>query len=170
MAAKLNRGEDRGMSIELKSRISSEASELISCLSSRFGDALFDLAETFAKQRNTDPSRAAQIEEGDVQRAGQILFDLLPRETNHTYEVQAVIVPEDEGGFHCFIANLPGVVSQGDTEPEAWANIEEAAAAVLGDYLDSGQTIPWCQPEELPTGAKLKQLMVHAQVADSDRA
>jgi predicted RNase H-like HicB family nuclease len=89
----------------------------------------------------------------------------------NAYEVHAAIVPEEEGGFYCFAANLPGVVSQGETEPEAWANIEEAASAVLGDYLDSGQTIPWRQPDEtLPQGAKLRRLVIHAQVADSQRA
>ena len=41
------------------------------------------------------------------------------------------LVPEEEGGFSVFVPGLPGCMSQGETEEEALANIEEVLPAFL---------------------------------------
>lgn len=39
---------------------------------------------------------------------------------------QIVFEPSDEGGFTVFVPTLPGCISEGDAEDEAYANILEA--------------------------------------------
>lgn len=41
------------------------------------------------------------------------------------------LIPEDVGGFSVFVPGFPGCVSQGETEEEALANIQEAISMFL---------------------------------------
>ena len=50
---------------------------------------------------------------------------------------------EDDGGFSVYAMNLPGVVSQGETEEEALANIVEALSGALAEYKSYRNEIPW---------------------------
>jgi predicted RNase H-like HicB family nuclease len=49
---------------------------------------------------------------------------------------------EDDGGFVVTCPSLPGCVSQGDTRPEALANIKEAIELYLESLKAHGEPIP----------------------------
>jgi antitoxin HicB len=59
---------------------------------------------------------------------------------NYSYSV--VLEPQEGGGFTVLVPALPEVVTEGDTEPEALANAEEAIRAVLAYRQDQGMAIP----------------------------
>jgi predicted RNase H-like HicB family nuclease len=46
--------------------------------------------------------------------------------------LKVVFEPSDDGGFTIFVPSLPGCISEGETEQEALANIQEA----IGLYLE----------------------------------
>jgi len=46
--------------------------------------------------------------------------------------LKVVLEPSDDGGFTIFVPSLPGCISEGETEQEALANIQEA----VGLYLE----------------------------------
>ncbi len=65
------------------------------------------------------------------------------------YAVDAVLVPDTEdGGYTAYIAQLPGVHSQGDDAASAMLNIIEAFRAVIATYTKDGMDIPWRKPPE----------------------
>jgi predicted RNase H-like HicB family nuclease len=41
-------------------------------------------------------------------------------------EIELVFAPQEEGGYHVYAPDLPGLHTQGDTLDEATANAEEA--------------------------------------------
>lgn len=53
-----------------------------------------------------------------------------------------VLELESDGGYVATVPVLPGCVSQGDSRPEALANIREAISAYLEDCRDSGEPVP----------------------------
>ena len=59
------------------------------------------------------------------------------------YECQAVLCPEEDGGFSAHVANLPGVVSQGETQDDALTNLREAFVGAIETYREMGMEIPW---------------------------
>jgi predicted RNase H-like HicB family nuclease len=63
--------------------------------------------------------------------------------TQQFYRCRIRLCPEEEGGFSVFALNLPGAISQGDTEEEALANIREACSGVIKTYLQRDGQIPW---------------------------
>ena len=60
--------------------------------------------------------------------------------TSYSYSV--ILEPQDGGGFTVLVPALPEVVSEGDTEQEALANVEEAIRAVLAYRREQGMTVP----------------------------
>jgi predicted RNase H-like HicB family nuclease len=60
-----------------------------------------------------------------------------------SYRCNVRLCPEEDGGFSAFALNLPGAVSQGDTEEEALANIREACTGVIKTYVQRDGHIPW---------------------------
>lgn len=66
-------------------------------------------------------------------------------------EIELVFEPQDEGGFHVYAPDLPGLHTQGESFDEALANANEAVVLYVeglredGEPLDSGvirRTIP----------------------------
>ena len=49
---------------------------------------------------------------------------------------------QPEGGYTVTAPQLPGLVTEGDTVAEAMANVEDALAALLEFYEDTGKEIP----------------------------
>jgi predicted RNase H-like HicB family nuclease len=45
--------------------------------------------------------------------------------------LKVVLEPSDEGGFTVYVPSLPGCISEGDTQDEALANIQEAIKLYL---------------------------------------
>jgi predicted RNase H-like HicB family nuclease len=74
------------------------------------------------------------------------------------------LIQEEDGGYSVIAANLPGAASQGDSEAEALANIEEAMHGLIESYRESSQPIPWTDsPKPRPAGVVKEQwVLVHA--------
>ena len=53
-----------------------------------------------------------------------------------------VLEQEQDGGYVVSVPALPGCVSQGDTRPEALANIREAIELYVEDCRASGDPVP----------------------------
>jgi predicted RNase H-like HicB family nuclease len=64
--------------------------------------------------------------------------------TDSTQEIELVFEPQDEGGYHVYAPDLPGLHTQGDDLDDAMANAGEAVALYVeglredGEPLDSG--------------------------------
>lgn len=65
------------------------------------------------------------------------------------FRCMARLEPQTGGGYTAYVPDLSGVVSEGETEEEAVANIKEALAEALASYLDGGDGIPW-EPSTRP--------------------
>jgi predicted RNase H-like HicB family nuclease len=84
-----------------------------------------------------------QIEASVVKAPGKPMAD--------ADEIEMVFEPQEEGGFHVYVPDFPGLHTQGDSFDEAMANANEAVALYIeglredGESLDSGvirRTIP----------------------------
>src|SRR6266567_4503503 len=65
-----------------------------------------------------------------------------------TYIFSVILEPQENGGFTVLVPALPEVVTEGDTEKEALANVEEAIRAIVAYRRDNGIAIPAdAQPE-----------------------
>jgi predicted RNase H-like HicB family nuclease len=49
--------------------------------------------------------------------------------------------PEEEGGYHVYASDLPGLHTQGDTLDEAVANAEEALELYVEGLREDGRTL-----------------------------
>ncbi len=80
------------------------------------------------------------------------------------FQCEAIFCSEDEGfSVHCL--NLPGVISQGDSEQQAIENIKDAFRETILYHKETGTPIPWVEDTateraEFPTDAKIKWLLV----------
>ena len=74
-----------------------------------------------------------------------VIVHLDTLEGRNVYECQAVFIREDEGGYSARVANLPGVVTEGDTIDEAICNLKDAFAGAIVTYMELGREIPWSQ-------------------------
>jgi antitoxin HicB len=70
---------------------------------------------------------------------------------NHSFSV--ILEPQQEGGFTVLVPALPEVVTEGDTEQEAFANAEEAIGAVLDYRRAHGLKIPADASKEIRPAA-----------------
>ena len=59
-----------------------------------------------------------------------------------TVSFSIVLEPQPGGGFTVLVPALPEVVTEGDTEQEALANVQEAIGAALAYRRDNGLAIP----------------------------
>ena len=53
-----------------------------------------------------------------------------------------ILEQEADGGFVVHVPALPGCVSQGDSRPEALANIREAIELYIEDCREAGDPVP----------------------------
>lgn len=53
-----------------------------------------------------------------------------------------ILTPAEEGGYVAEILEVPGVISEGDTEKEAIDMVNDALAGVIEVMLEDGETIP----------------------------
>ncbi len=56
-------------------------------------------------------------------------------------EIEFVFEPQEEGGYHVYALDLPGLHTQGDTLEEATANAEEALALYIEGLREEGRPI-----------------------------
>jgi predicted RNase H-like HicB family nuclease/predicted RNA binding protein YcfA (HicA-like mRNA interferase family) len=56
---------------------------------------------------------------------------------------QVVLIPDNEvGGFTVIVPSLPGCISEGDTEEEALAHINEAIDLDIESLIEDGEEVP----------------------------
>jgi antitoxin HicB len=60
----------------------------------------------------------------------------------NTVSFSIILEPQPDGGFTVLVPALPEVVTEGDTEQEALANVQEAIGAALAYRRDNGLAIP----------------------------
>jgi len=58
------------------------------------------------------------------------------------YRLPLLFTPQPEGGFTVTSPILPELVTEGDTLNEAFANAQDALAAVVERYSDEGRALP----------------------------
>ena len=56
-------------------------------------------------------------------------------------EVEFVFEPQDEGGYHVYAPDLPGLHTQGDSLDEATENATEALALYVDGLRDEGRAL-----------------------------
>lgn len=56
-------------------------------------------------------------------------------------EIELVFAPQDEGGFHVYAPDLPGLHTQGDTLEEATANASEALELYVEGLREEGRPL-----------------------------
>ena len=80
----------------------------------------------------------------------------------HQLVVEIRLRAEEAGGFSVHVPELPGVVSQGETEQEAEENIREALAAAIESYRESQEETPWeREPVPAQPGERSRWIVVH---------
>lgn len=68
----------------------------------------------------------------------------MKRQSKKILEYNVVFNAEDEGGYSCYVPDLPGCVSQGNSFQEAVKNIKEAIEL----YLEDASEDYFVTPEE----------------------
>jgi predicted RNase H-like HicB family nuclease len=56
-------------------------------------------------------------------------------------EVELVFAPQDEGGYHVYAPDLPGLHTQGDSLDEAIAHAEEALELYVEGLREQGHSL-----------------------------
>jgi predicted RNase H-like HicB family nuclease len=56
-------------------------------------------------------------------------------------EIELIFAPQDEGGYHVYAPDLPGLHTQGDTLEEAIANAEEALELYIDGLREDGRSL-----------------------------
>jgi antitoxin HicB len=59
-----------------------------------------------------------------------------------SYSYSVILEPQEGGGFTVLVPALPEVVTEGGTEQEALANVEEAIRAILEYRQEQGMALP----------------------------
>lgn len=58
------------------------------------------------------------------------------------YRIPLLFTPQPEGGFTVTSPVLPELVTEGDSRDEAFANTQDALAAVVELYTEEGRPLP----------------------------
>jgi predicted RNase H-like HicB family nuclease len=77
------------------------------------------------------------------------------------YCVDAVLVEAEGGGYVASIAQLRGVISEGDDKQSALRNIKEAFRATIETYNEGGMPIPWEAPTPKEPNEHRVRVAVH---------
>jgi predicted RNase H-like HicB family nuclease len=56
-------------------------------------------------------------------------------------EIELVFEPQEEGGYHVYAPELPGLHTQGDDLEDAIANAEEALALYVEGLREEGESL-----------------------------
>jgi predicted RNase H-like HicB family nuclease len=56
-------------------------------------------------------------------------------------EIELIFEPEDEGGYHVYAPDLPGLHTQGGDFDDAMANAEEALAVYVEGLREDGEPL-----------------------------
>jgi predicted RNase H-like HicB family nuclease len=64
-----------------------------------------------------------------------------PEAMDQPREIELVFAPQEEGGYHVYAPDLPGLHTQGDTLGEATANAEEALELYVEGLREEGRRL-----------------------------
>ncbi len=64
-----------------------------------------------------------------------------PERMDQPREIELVFAPQEEGGYHVYAPDLPGLHTQGDSLDEATANAEEALALYVEGLREEGRPL-----------------------------
>lgn len=64
-------------------------------------------------------------------------------------QIKIVLEPSDEGGYTVVVPALPGCISEGETQEEAMANIQEAIELYLEEIEDDVEFAPNAEVREI---------------------
>jgi predicted RNase H-like HicB family nuclease len=56
-------------------------------------------------------------------------------------EIELIFEPQDEGGYHVYSPDLPGMHTQGDDMDEAMKNANEAATLYVEGLREDGESL-----------------------------
>jgi len=56
-------------------------------------------------------------------------------------EIELVFAPQDEGGYHVYAPDLPGLHTEGDTLDEAVTNAQEALELYVEGLREDGRSL-----------------------------
>ena len=76
---------------------------------------------------------------------------------------QAILTPDDEGGYSVEFPDLPGCISEGDTYEEAVWMAADAAKTWLASCMAHGGIIPEHTRHEVPQGCEQVVLFLEAE-------
>lgn len=82
-------------------------------------------------------------------KSGRLRMSNLARDRTRAYpetmdqprEIELVFAPQDEGGYHVYAPDLPGLHTEGDTLDEATANAQEALALYVEGMREDGRSL-----------------------------
>ncbi|MDO8631108.1 MAG: type II toxin-antitoxin system HicB family antitoxin [Phycisphaerales bacterium] len=77
------------------------------------------------------------------------------------YCFDAVLVEDEDGGYVASVAQLRGVVSEGDDVESAIRNLMEAFQATIETYIAEDMPIPWTKAQPKKPNERLRRLVVH---------
>lgn len=61
--------------------------------------------------------------------------------TDIAKEIELIFEPQDEGGFHVYAPDLPGLHTQGDDLEDALTNATEAVALYVEGLREDGESL-----------------------------
>jgi predicted RNase H-like HicB family nuclease len=64
-----------------------------------------------------------------------------PADMDQPGEIELVFAPQEEGGYHVYAPDLPGLHTQGDTLEDATANAQEALELYVEGLRDEGRPL-----------------------------
>jgi predicted RNase H-like HicB family nuclease len=64
-----------------------------------------------------------------------------PESMDQPHEIELVFAPQEEGGYHVYAPDLPGLHTQGDTLDDAVANAEEALELYVDGLREEGRSL-----------------------------
>lgn len=82
-----------------------------------------------------------------------------PEELGYCFD--AVLVKDEAGDYVATVAQLPGVISEGNDFRSAIDTLVEAFRATIETYKAEGMPIPWREPPPKQTGDTYLRVAVH---------
>jgi predicted RNase H-like HicB family nuclease len=64
-----------------------------------------------------------------------------PEPVDQPREIELVFAPQEDGGYHVYAPDLPGLHTQGDTLEEATANAQEALELYVEGSREDGRSL-----------------------------
>jgi predicted RNase H-like HicB family nuclease len=73
--------------------------------------------------------------------SGRRFKSCLPDIANDTREIELIFEPQEDGGYHVYAPELPGLHTQGEDMDDALANANEAVALYVEGLREDGESL-----------------------------